>query len=363
MKIQDEKSASLIRSVPEISKKLDFIFSFGEEVPRGQGLLLCALAIFSLSILTYLIYRNGGLEITLANFMKDSIPLLLLAWGAGLILAAGKVDISLGGIATLGGVTFSALSHFSPYLGIAGGLFVGWVFGSINGWLVSSRNAPSLLVTWAMGVLTSSIAGVAAYFLFKNGWPGSISSISVPWDMPTKPFYITGNYFAKFLGIAMIIGACLLVFRLGALARVVGANALSAKYAGFRVKRVIFRLYGIVGLSAALAGCLYATVNGAANSTGMVGKEMIAIAIAVLGGTVMSGGYFSAFGIFVALVFWTLLDSLINGESLGLGLQEGRLAVTSVAIIVILTSLILGRRMSGETRTIQVDDISHETRP
>ena len=37
MKTEDEKLASLIRSVPEISKKLDLMLSFGEEVPRGSG--------------------------------------------------------------------------------------------------------------------------------------------------------------------------------------------------------------------------------------------------------------------------------------------------------------------------------------
>nr|VFJ47612.1 MAG: Ribose/xylose/arabinose/galactoside ABC-type transport system, permease component [Candidatus Kentron sp. FM]VFJ52419.1 MAG: Ribose/xylose/arabinose/galactoside ABC-type transport system, permease component [Candidatus Kentron sp. FM]VFK07704.1 MAG: Ribose/xylose/arabinose/galactoside ABC-type transport system, permease component [Candidatus Kentron sp. FM] len=359
MKIRKKDLGQVSDSVPEVGQKVGLLSGIRGEIPRGQGLLVVVLGIASLLFFAYLIYRsNGGFQITLANFMKEAVPLLLLAWGAGLVLATGRVDISLAGIATLSGVLFAALSYTFLYLGIVVALFVGCIFGLVNGWLVSRRDAPSLLVTWAVGVLTSSLAGVAAYLFYENGWPGSISSISVSWNTLEKPFHILGGgYFYLFFGIAVAIGTYLFVSRLGALARVVGANSLSAKYAGFGVERIIFLVYGIAGLGAATAGCLYTTVYGAANSTGMFGMEMIAIAIAVLGGTVMSGGYFSALGILTALTFWTLLDNLIKGESLGVGLQEGRLTVTLIAIIVIVVAWILGPSMSGTTRTIQIDDI------
>lgn len=361
---QRSKRSNLLRSFyakfSGVSEKLDLVFSFGEEIPRGQGLLTSILILLSTLILSYLLYRNGSVSVTMGDIVKVATPLLLLAWAAGLVLAAGKVDISLGGVATLGGVVFAWISYSSPIWGVIVAIVVGLAVGAFNGWLVARRSAPPLLVTWAAGIITASLAGVFAFLAFNSTKFGSTSSVSLPWAMPSKPFLLDGAYFIPFLAIAITAGTCLLVFRLGALARVVGANALSASYSGFRVERVVLRIYSIAGMGAALAGCLSAVAVGSANSTGLVGKEMIAIAIAVLGGTVMSGGYFSAVGIMVAVIFWTLLFNMINGENfLGLGLQEGRFSAILVAIIVITASALLGRRMSGETRTIQVDNPVH----
>lgn len=81
----------------------DFLTGIREEVPSGQMRLIQILAFISALIFAWRVMSGEFVLTLLGLIVKEVVPLVLLAWGAGLLLAAGKVDVSTAGNATLGG--------------------------------------------------------------------------------------------------------------------------------------------------------------------------------------------------------------------------------------------------------------------
>lgn len=335
-----------------------------EELPRGQSLLIAVYLICAALIVGFEMGTSLRPEVVFGNRVMVWVPLLLLAWGAGLVLAAGKVDISVAGVAAVGGIVFAALTHLFESYGLAlfGSLIIGAIWGAINGWLVSRRSAPPLITTWGVGVLAGVTASMIAYLGSRDkpleGY--SLSSISISGVQPTGQFLSDSPYLYAFLGVAVIVPLVLLIFRLGGIARIVGSNSQAASYAGFRTARIVFVLYVMSGILSALSGSLSAISSWSASTIGLVGYEMIAIAIAVIGGTVMSGGHYSLVGIAAAALAWVSINSWLLSSDIFSGFQASRFSQTIFAIVILLAALAFGKKMSGEVRTIQVDASSKQ---
>jgi D-xylose transport system permease protein len=89
-----------------------------------------------------------------------------------------------------------------------------------------------------------------------------------------------------------------------------GGNPEAAILSGINTRRLLLRVFGLMGLLAALAGVITtARLNSGANSIGQL-AELYVIAAAVIGGTSLSGGVGSVPG---ALVGALMIQSLDNG--------------------------------------------------
>ncbi len=349
-----------------VDQAIGLFASLREEIPKGQHKLLLLLAFLSVLMISHRM-ATSGMSATVANLVRDLPPLVILSWGGGLLLAAGKVDVSIAGIATLCGIIFAALTQWLnvtsiPALSIStiAGMLIGACIGATNGYLVARRRAPALLATWAVGTIAFSIAGAVAAFAHKQGMLGSTASITLPGLIPVFSHAAEEFYFS--LAAVALVAVTVIVFRLGWLARLLGSNETGAVYSGFFTERVLLLLFAASGAIAALAGCLFAIGIWASSTTMHAGKEMIALAIAVLGGTVMSGGYFSLIGISISALFWLLLTYLITGTSTGMGVEDGRILSAAFAALIILVCYPLGRSLSGEFRTIHSADETNRTR-
>src|SRR5450759_2829032 len=181
-----------LQKLPIIKKLMPIPRIVREQIPRGQGKLLFIMAIFVIPTLFFVSWLQlASFQRTLETLVQFGLPMLLMAWAAGLIIAAGNVDISLAGTATLSGMVFALMINFfsldqipvwtdlakaSLYACI-----VGLIVGLINGIFVAYRRAPALLVTWCTGTITYALAGLFAYGLHtKMGLTSSPSGISVP---------------------------------------------------------------------------------------------------------------------------------------------------------------------------------------
>lgn len=355
-------------NLPTLKKLNDFICSIAEDIPQGQLPLIKILFVLGFIVFAYQ-GCAGDFKLTLGNLVKDAVPRVLLAWGAGLLLAAGKVDVSSAGNATLAGVIFALVYNLYPttfgvLFGVLAACATGLVIGFINGYLVAKRSAPSLLVTWGMGTLTYIIAAKCVYQV-GLGKGRSSGSISLHGSVPESMFKLVWNdWFGVFLYVLVAVGLLLYALRLSFLARAIGANSLGMTYSGFRVKRVIIVLFSLGGLFSSVTGCLWAVAGWNASITDHLGKEMVMIAIAVLGGTAMNGGYFSLWGILVAAIFWTTVSSCLQGLNFNFGLEDSRLVQALFSTLIIGVSYFLGQQMSGEMKTVLTDDQSHqETTP
>jgi ribose transport system permease protein len=77
---------------------------------------------------------------------------------------------------------------------------------------------------------------------------------------------------------------------LGKYAAATGGNPTAAKLSGVRTEKLVFLLYAIVGLAAALAGIARSSFMSLGDPLSGDGMELTAILVVLLGGTAFSGG-------------------------------------------------------------------------
>lgn len=286
--------------------------------------------------------------------LKEGTPLALLAMGEGLVLATGGVDISIAGVATASGVIFATCTQAGFPLIPAG--LVALCFAAMSGLLLGqcvNKHAPPMVMSWAFGVvwLIASLAFSRAQIVLSDttGVPLSFTTSPDLWHFGNRGFIMSLMLLATLNGI-------LPNSNLPRQACAVGANRDSAVYAGLRVGGILRTCYTASALFAGMAGILWCLISGSATTTDHVGRELTAVAIAVLGGTVMSGGYLCFLSIMCAAFFWTVCQTLIVGMDLSyLGQYQQHAANGLFALILILILLPLGGRLSAATRTIHTE--------
>jgi ribose transport system permease protein len=94
--------------------------------------------------------------------------------------------------------------------------------------------------------------------------------------------------------------------------RAVGDNELAARYAGLPILSVKIWVYTLAGLSAGVAGVLYAAENHQGNPNAGVAYELDAIAAVVIGGTRLAGGSGSIGGTIVGTLTIGVLTNMLR---------------------------------------------------
>ena len=114
-----------------------------KKIPLILVFILALVVVFSLKTKQYLTYRN------LLVLLQQGSVLLIVASSATFIIISGGLDLSLGAILTLSGIT-AALAVTAgvpiPVVFVVGAL-TGAVCGLLNGWLISCCGLPPFITT------------------------------------------------------------------------------------------------------------------------------------------------------------------------------------------------------------------------
>jgi ribose transport system permease protein len=232
----------------------------------------------------------------------------VVAIGELFVILTGGIDLSVGSVMGLAGVAAAGAMKFGldPILAILFGLAVGLAIGAINGALIAYVRIAPFIVTLAM---LSFARGLI--LILTEGWP--ITGIP-------KAFLPIGQ--GDFLALPiplwiMVLAAVIGWFVLsktafGRRTYAIGGNEQATFLSGINVKGIVFRLYMISSLCAALVGViLVARFNSAQADTG-TGWELDAIAAAVIGGTSLSGGVGSVLGVLIgAAIMGVIRNGLV----------------------------------------------------
>ena len=121
----------------------------------------------------------------------------------------------------------------------------------------------------------------------------------------------------------------------------IGQNPRAAKLAGVPVERIRAVTYILCGLLAGICGFLVAGFSGGAALN--MGAEYLlsSIAVVVIGGTSVNGGYANVPGLWGAAMFLFLLVTMLNTYGLGAGV---RLVLTGLVIIAVIVAASAFRR-------------------
>jgi len=117
------------------------------------------------------------------------------------------------------------------------------------------------------------------------------------------PFFITAI-------LLIIYGVILSATGFGRRVYMTGGNANAARLAGISTKRITTILFVNNGVTASLAGTLFAARMHMGSPMAITGSDLDGITAAILGGVAFTGGSGNMLGVFVGLV---LLTSFQNG--------------------------------------------------
>ena len=250
---------------------------------------------------------------TLIQTATDASFFAIMAIGATMVIISGGIDLSVGSIYALSGVTMAlALRALGPmssgatvFAGLAVSLSIGLACGLLNGILVVGlRVHPFIITLGTMWVLR----GVA--FVATNA-----ESILVPASLTavTKASLGLGGGLYPVPMLAMLLvtilgGIYLTRTVMGRHIFAFGGNLEASRFAGLPLARIQIGVFAVSGITAGFAAFLGASFYGSTSSGDAQGYELFVIASAVVGGASLIGGKGSALG----ATFGALLIVLIR---------------------------------------------------
>jgi len=264
------------------------------------------IAIFSVISPNHAFFNKDATFIPIA---WDTAETLLLAIGETFVIITAGIDLSVGTVLMLSGVTASwvmaqtagtaAQVQASVYphlalafaLGILAGLAVGIIAGAINGLLVSRLRLPPFIVTLG----TFSIANGLGDLLSSSGAAGQSTIPTVP-----DAFANSLGSGSLLLGLPTLVIAAAITAILahivltrtifGRRTFAVGSNLEGSRLAGVPVNRQLIWVYTFAGLMSGVAGVFDLARYHSTDIQGHSLDNLNAIAAVVIGGTSLFGG-------------------------------------------------------------------------
>ncbi len=245
------------------------------------------------------------------NYMiQQTAPLLIVAVAATMLMISGNIDLSVGSILAFSGVVMATLSKnmIQSWVAIVICVVMGIGLGAINGLLVVKLRITPVIATLAT---TNVLLGVAKIFCgdtipYVKGVAYDFAYVGrgKVGEVPVQLFFI----------IAVIVVFILLQRKsvLGKYSVAIGGNRDAAILAGINANKIVWLLYIIVGMAAALAGCLKASNMGVADATSGAGFELDVIIAILMGGTSFAGGEGSVVRTIAGALLLTILGIGLN---------------------------------------------------
>lgn len=269
----------------------------------GIFAVLVLLCVFMAIMAPYFLSIDNGLNVARSVSINA-----ILAAGMTMIIITGGIDLSVGSILAVSGVTgvLMFVSGVPSPLALLGGIAAGAFAGFINGAFVAWLALPAFIVTlgsmtYLRGIAYSLLEGqplISSDLGYRAIGNGAVAGI------PTPVVVMVVVYFVFWFILERT--------KFGRHVYAVGGNMEAARLAGINVKRVLLAVYTIGGAAAGLAGIIFSARVLSAQPTAGQSYELDAIAAVVLGGTSLMGGRGRVIGTLVgALIIGVLTNGLV----------------------------------------------------
>jgi simple sugar transport system permease protein len=275
-------------------------------------------------------------------------PFAILAAGEVFVMILGEIDLSIAGMYLFAPILFAKLTSsvglpLVPAVIVA--LLACMAVGAANGVFVSVLGLNSFVVTLGMLFTFEGLS-----LIISKGTPVATPGGQPPLGTFGKVF--GGGTYSELIwavAIVVILQVVLTFTRWGLYTVAIGSNKLGAAEAGVRVHLVMIRNFMLCSLAGGLVG-IFEAVRSATVQPNPAGPNEIlflAVAAAVIGGTLLTGGSGTVVGALIGALFLGILkDGLILQ-----GVQANYLLFyTGLAVIVAMTANVyVGRVRRGQT--------------
>lgn len=241
--------------------------------------LLCSTAIITPAILSV-----GNIILVLRQFSALGI----IAIGVTFVVLCGRLDVSVGSLASLAVVVTIVLHDTTgPVIAMLAAIATVLLVGAINGYLIAYLRLSSLVTTLGMFAALQGVANVIAIYgkQFVEAPEQSILSF-------IGRGYILFLPVPVWLFIIIAGGSAWVMARtnFGRALRAVGGSEKASIYASINAKAIVFWSFMISAFCAGLGGLIIASRTMSAQADSAAGMEILALSAIFLGGTSLGGG-------------------------------------------------------------------------
>lgn len=266
----------------------------------------------------------------LQNLLSQNAQLGIIAVGMTYVMIARGLDLSVGATYAGCAVVYAQLALTLPIpLAFVLTLLVGAAAGAVNGAIITLLKVNPFVATLGTG----SVFGGAA-FLFSNSSPvlnnqpgfdwlglGIVAAVPVSVWLMIVVFVIAGFILAR--------------TPYGRSIYAIGGNPEAARLAGLRVEALSASTYMLVGLCAAIGGCIIASRLSVGQAD--VGSTIVldVIAVVVIGGTSLFGGEGAMWRTAIGLLIIAIIRNVSQSSGFDVNVESvitGAIVVGAVAL-------------------------------
>ena len=272
--------------------------------------LIVVFILFSLFVPHFLTWR------TVSGILNASTLVGMVTIGVTLLMISGEFDLSVGALSAMGGFLYAlnTMDGGSPVLAVLLALLVPAALGALNGLILVRTGIPSFIVTlgtrsifrgalWLLsgGMMVQTVEKLIVYDVF-NGRLDVVNDLLQGANFRTSALWL--------LLVAFICQYVLVRTRYGNHVFAAGGNPGAAQAQGVNVNRVKVINFMISGALSGLSGVLLFSQFKTVRIASQAGVELSAMAAAVVGGALLTGGSGSIWG---ALIGVLLISTLRTG--------------------------------------------------
>ncbi|MBV9288480.1 MAG: ABC transporter permease [Hyphomicrobiales bacterium] len=248
---------------------------------------------------------------TAISVMSVAAELGIVSIGVTLLMIGGHFDLSVGAVLGLTSYVATVLirdAAVSPILAAPAAVAVGAALGAINGALVVRFRIHSFVVTLGTMLIWRGVV-----IALTGGFPITVRIPPLFRDVMSGPLLFGFRMSMVWFFAIGALGTFLLArTRFGNWIQARGQNEQAARNLGVPVDLVTICLFVIASGLAAVAGVIQVARFASVDALRGEGMELQAVAVTVIGGTLLSGGYGSVIGtVFGAITFGVIQVGLV----------------------------------------------------
>ncbi len=318
----DTKQAENAIGVPRMADRIKSFQGLGPLVA-----LLLLMALLSLATRSFLSVPN------LMNVLQQSSVTLIMALGMTVVIISAGIDLSVGSVLAVSGCTAAILATrlgVHPVWCIAAALAVGTVCGFVTGLTIALTRIPDFIMTLGM---MSALRGLA--LILTRGLPVT--------NLPPSLTFLGATRIGGVVPVSVLVAAAMTVViwfvlnytPLGRCAFAIGGNREAARASGISLTRSTTAVYTLSGFLAAVASIVTVGRINSANALMGGGAEMSVIAVVIIGGTNLFGGYGSIGGTVVGALIFGIISNGLNLLNVTAFWQQLFIGVLIILVVIV----------------------------
>lgn len=256
---------------------------------------------------------------TVSNLFINTAHLIILAVGLTFVIISGGIDLSVGAIIALSSVcgVMLAGAGWNAWLVILVMVGIGSAMGLVSGILIQYFNVQPFIATLAMMFLGRGLASMLSTVPVRLEEGSGILLLGTKLKIIDGPkvndLVITPGVL---IALVVVVAAFMVLHRTrtGRTVYAIGGSEQSASLMGLPVLRTKLLIYVTSGTLGGIAAVVYTARLGSAQNITGIGWELDAIAAAVIGGTLLTGGFGYVLGSVVGALVLGLMNVLITRD-------------------------------------------------